>query len=84
LAIDTTRPPKTLRTSHPAGAPVTLGHCADENEEALCIAEEIKRLKMTSGGLLKWSDFSILRKQLPMLYSYADGKYHSEIQRAIS
>lgn len=59
--LDTARPPKTLRTSHPYGVAVTLGSCAEEHEEAACIAEEIKRLKMISGGLLKWSDFAILR-----------------------
>ncbi|KIM27560.1 hypothetical protein M408DRAFT_24487 [Serendipita vermifera MAFF 305830] len=60
ISEDTTRPPKTLRTSHPYGVTVTIGNCADEHEEAVCIAEEIKRLKLISGGLLKWSDFAIL------------------------
>lgn len=60
ISEDTNRPPKTLRTSHAFGATPTLGSCADEHEEAACIADEIKRLKLISGGLLKWSDFAIL------------------------
>ncbi|KAG8813457.1 hypothetical protein FRC19_002409 [Serendipita sp. 401] len=60
ISEDSNRPPKTLRTSHPFGYVPTLGGCADEREEAACIADEIKRLKTLSGGMLKWSDFAVL------------------------
>lgn len=64
LIIDSKRPPKTLRASHARGTTPVLRAFGNEHEEADFVAIEIKRLVALSGGMLKWSDFAILRKSL--------------------
>lgn len=44
-----------------------LGTFRDEKMEAQFIATEIKRLVASSGGMLEWKDFVILRMRLQIL-----------------
>lgn len=60
VAQDHSRIQKTLHTSHPDGCCPVLQCFPSEQDEAACIAREIKRLSASSGGMLGWEDFVIL------------------------
>lgn len=60
LLSDRQRIQKSLFTSHPKSAPVTLKVFSTPVIEASFISTEIKRLIAYSGGLLRYDDFAIL------------------------
>ncbi|EXJ95837.1 DNA helicase II/ATP-dependent DNA helicase PcrA [Capronia coronata CBS 617.96] len=57
---DTSRPQKRLKATHCYGTKPVLRRLPNPNEEALWIANEIKRMTVMTGGLLVHSDFAIL------------------------
>ncbi|KAH7106386.1 P-loop containing nucleoside triphosphate hydrolase protein [Auriculariales sp. MPI-PUGE-AT-0066] len=61
MAEDKKRYPKSLYSGHHQGTLPLLRQCADEKEEGDFMAIEIKRLIAHSGGILKYSDFAVLR-----------------------
>ena len=52
-----------MNTSHPLGSTPCLGVFDNEKSESEFIANEIKRCTANMGGVIKWSDFAVLRKQ---------------------
>lgn len=57
---DATRPPKKLKATHCYGTQPVLRRLPNPSEEALWIANEIKRISIMTGSLLPHSDFAIL------------------------
>lgn len=62
--IDKNRIDKSLYSGHHEGFTPSLTTWSDEKEEGDYIAQEIKRLIAHSGGMLKFSDFAVLRMYL--------------------
>lgn len=63
---DKKRIAKTLFTSHDHGPLPVLWSVKNEQEEAMFMAREIKRLIAYSGGVLGWNDFAVLREYSPL------------------
>ncbi|RUS29648.1 hypothetical protein BC938DRAFT_480409 [Jimgerdemannia flammicorona] len=61
-SCDTTRPPKTLYTTHPLGSPVTLLTLRDGKEEAAFVAREVRRLVRRGRGIVTPADVAVLMR----------------------
>ncbi|RMZ82841.1 hypothetical protein DV737_g1944, partial [Chaetothyriales sp. CBS 132003] len=57
---DTERPEKKLKSTHCYGTLPVLRKLPNPHEEAMWIAAEIKRITLSTGGLLQKSDFAVL------------------------